>query len=61
MLEAKELINFRALSRHLTGKDTNIHSGNIPKKYTYKVRLLYFFIDIWMNAIELEKPPIKLK
>ena len=61
MTEPQELINFRALSRYLSGKDTNIHSGKIPKKYTYKVRLLFFFIDIWMNAIKLEKPPIKLK
>jgi len=60
-MDAKELINFRALSRLLTGKPTNIHSGKIPGIYTYKVRLLFFFIEIWMNAIKLDEKPIKLK
>jgi hypothetical protein len=60
MVKPEEIVNFRALSRYLTGKDTNIHSGNIPKKYTYKVRLLFFFIEIWMKAIQLDDKPIKL-
>ena len=58
-IKPEELINFRALSRFLTGKPTNIHSGKIPRIYKYKVRLLFFFIDIWMKAIEIEKPKIK--
>lgn len=60
-MEATELINFRALSRHLTGKPTNITHAKTPDKYTYKVRLLFFFIEIWMNAIKLDEKPIKLK
>jgi hypothetical protein len=60
MIKPEDLINFRALSRYLSGKDTNIHSGKIPKKYTYKVRLLFFFIEIWMKAIDIDDKPIKL-
>lgn len=60
-MNPEDLINFRALSRLLTGKPTNIHSKHIPGKYTYKVRLLFFFIEIWMNAIKLDEKPIKLK
>ena len=60
-MNAEELINFRALSRHLTGKPTNIHAGNVPKKYAYKVRLLVFFIDMWLSLIKVEDEPINFK
>lgn len=56
--KTEELINYRALSRFITGGELNITRNNIPKKYKYKVRLLHLFIEMWQKLIVEEKPKL---
>ena len=55
MTNINDLINYRALSRYLSGGETNIRKEHIPNKYKYKVRLLMFFIEMWVNLMNEDK------
>lgn len=48
-MTSKDIINWRALSRALTGKDLNIRSKRIPKKYQRVVGKLLVLIDWWLK------------
>ena len=43
----KELINWRELSRRLSGNEQNIRSNAIPKKYQKRVDRLLKILDTW--------------
>jgi hypothetical protein len=47
MTDPKDLINWVALSKHLTGRSSNISRTRIPKKYRDKVSNLIMSIEIW--------------
>lgn len=49
-MKAEDLINFRALSRLLTGNPTKIHSKFIPKKYKEEVEGLKNTISYWIEG-----------
>lgn len=55
MTEPKDLINWVALSKHLTGKPSNISRTRIPKKHVRKVENLCMVIDIWDKHVKTEK------
>ena len=49
-MEAEDLINFRALSRLLTGSPTKIHSKFIPKEYKKTVDDLKITLNYWLEG-----------
>jgi len=51
-MNINEIINYRALSRYLTGGETNIHRNHTPNKYKLKMKLLMYFIDMWSKLIK---------
>lgn len=50
-----KIINWRELSRLLSGNEQNIRQNNIPKKYQKQVDLLLTFIDVWVKWLEKSK------
>lgn len=48
-MDEKELINWRKVSTHLTGKPENIRSNYSGKKYADKIHGLKMLIKIWMR------------
>jgi len=48
-IEEKDLINWRQVSIHLTGKPENIRSSYVGKKYHDKIQGLKMLIKIWMR------------
>tara|TARA_R110000751_G_scaffold221017_1_gene323595 strand:- start:556 stop:711 length:156 start_codon:yes stop_codon:yes gene_type:complete len=42
-----ELINYKELSRRLSGSDNSIRLNKCPKKYQKKVDRLIKLIDLW--------------
>lgn len=49
-MEAEDIINFRQLSRMLTGSSTKIHSKFTPKEYKKSVNELIRVINYWMEG-----------
>lgn len=47
----KDLINWRELSRKLTGNDNSIRSNKCPKKYEKKVSRLLKIVDAWYKWV----------
>lgn len=43
----KNLINYKALSRHLAGNETSISRNRIPLKYQTKVQSLIEHVEKW--------------
>lgn len=48
-MQAEDLINFRALSRLLTGSPTKMHSKFIPKDHKEGVDKLKTVINYWLE------------
>ena len=46
-MDFRDLINYKALSRHLAGNDTSISRNRIPLKYKDKVNRLVKAIEGW--------------
>jgi len=46
---SKELINYKELSRILSGSDNSIRSNKCPKKYQKKVDRLIKLVDMWVH------------
>lgn len=44
-----KLINYRELSRLLTGKTTSIRANNIPKKYQERLKELENLLNYWLS------------
>lgn len=49
-MKAEDLINFRALSRFLTGSPTKIHSKFTPKEYKKTVNDLKITLNYWLEG-----------
>lgn len=49
-MKAEDLINFRQLSKTLTGSPTKIHSKFTPKIYKREVDALIKVINFWMEG-----------
>lgn len=43
----KDLINWKAVSRHLAGNDTSVQRNRIPKKYQKQVDELLSITNKW--------------
>jgi hypothetical protein len=50
-----KLINWSALSEHLTGNKGNIRPNRIPEKYQEEVSLLQYYVNSWADCRELEE------
>ena len=48
-MEAKELINYKALSQLLTKNDNSIRKGKIPKKYREQINELEALINYYIH------------
>lgn len=49
-MKAEDIINFRQLSKLLTGSSTKIHSKFTPKEYKKTVEDLFLVINYWMEG-----------
>ena len=49
-MKAEDIINYRQLSRLLTGSPIKIHSKFTPKEYKKSVNELIRVIDYWMEG-----------
>ena len=46
---SKELINWKEVSRILSGSDNSIRSNKCPKKYKKKVDRLIKILEVWIR------------
>lgn len=51
---SKDLINWKEVSRRLSGNDNSIRSNKCPKKYEKKVNRLLKVIELWCSWINID-------
>lgn len=51
-MDAKDLINYKSLSKILTNNDNGIRKNRIPKKYRESVKELEILLTYWINKNE---------
>jgi len=54
-----KLINWKQLSRFLTGNENSIKSSNIPSKYKDRVHSLIQMLEDWSNGNDTTSRPLK--
>lgn len=45
----KDIINFKALSKELTGSETKVRKNNTSDKYVDDIKELEDLIDLWLK------------
>jgi hypothetical protein len=58
-MKNKEIINFKALSKRLTGSENTIKGSNTATKYINALNNLDQFIDLWISITIKELEPKK--
>ena len=53
---AKKLLNWGALSEHLTGGNDRIRKNRLPKVHREKINLLIKYISLWIEDKEMISP-----
>lgn len=51
-MDAKDLINYKSLSKILTNNDNGIRKNRIPKKHRESVKELEILLTYWINKNE---------
>lgn len=51
---SKKILNYRHISRKLTGKDFLIRSNFVPKKYKEKINELENLVDCWETSVKIK-------
>ena len=46
---SKDLINWKEVSRKLSGNDNSVRSNKYPKKYEKKVNRLLKVLELWLS------------
>ena len=56
-MKNKDLINFKSLSKRLTGSENTIRNTNTAKKYINALNNLDDFIELWIKITTKELEP----